>query len=124
MPADGRSTRPIHCKPDRTSQECESLTKKKQKNKNVLFFALQEYFRFIQAITNIYCYRKEEMNEFMAVNHNSIMHRPGFSSFTAVSRVQGMYIKQVLVDFKITMSPSANGRSLENKAVPPPPQPT
>lgn len=60
----------------------------------------------------------------MAVNHNSIMHRPAFSSFTAASRVQSMEIKQVLVDFKITMSPSCNDGSLENKAVSPPPRPT
>lgn len=68
-------------------------------------------FPFFLATNNIYCYRKEEMNDFMAVNHNLIMHRPGFTYFTAVSRVQSMYIKQVLVDFKITMSHPCNDRS-------------
>lgn len=97
------------------------MERKKRKKKKA---SSGEYFRFIQAITNIYCYRKEEMNEFMAVSHNSIMHRPGFSSFTAASRVQSMYIKQVLVDFKITMSHSRNDRSLENTAASPPPRPT
>lgn len=78
--------------------------KKNPHRENISFF-------FFLATTNIYCYRKEEMNEFMAVNHNLIMHIPGFSSFTAVSRVQSMYIKQVLVDFKITMSHRCNDRS-------------
>lgn len=78
--------------------------------KKILIVRICPFFFFL-ATTNIYCYRKEEMNEFMAVNHNLIMHNPGFSSFTAVSRVQSMYIKQVLVDFKITMSHRCNDRS-------------
>lgn len=51
------------------------------------------------------------------MNHNSIMHRPSFSSFTAVSRVQSMYIKQVLVDLKITMSHPCKEKKKTQQAI-------
>lgn len=51
-------------------------------------------------------YKKEEMNNFMAVNHNAMIQGPSFSSCVLVSTVQSMCIKQVLVDSEIMMTHS------------------
>lgn len=48
--------------------------------------------------------RKEEMNTFMALHHNLVIHSLGFSSCCVDCKVQSMYIKPVLVDFRMTMT--------------------
>lgn len=48
--------------------------------------------------------RKEEMNTFMALHHNLVIHSLGFSSCCVDGKVQSMYIKQVLVDFRMMMT--------------------